>query len=80
MHELHVIDQDGELYRGVDAFRAIWMAFPESMLYRTMSTMIGMPIVNQISRLLYKGFASIRPYLPERHECNSGTCNIDKKH
>jgi predicted DCC family thiol-disulfide oxidoreductase YuxK len=80
MYELHVIDQGGEIYCGVDAFRAIWQAFPASMLYRTMNIIIGMPIVNQISRVLYKGFASIRPYLPKRHECNSGTCYIDRKH
>ncbi|MDD2581225.1 MAG: DUF393 domain-containing protein [Desulfuromonadaceae bacterium] len=79
MYELHAIDQAGHVYRGVEAFWAIWQAFPSSTVYGMMGTFINMPVVNPVARLLYKGFASIRPYLPKRHVCDSGTCRIGKK-
>jgi predicted DCC family thiol-disulfide oxidoreductase YuxK len=79
MYELHVIDQSGNIYRGVEAFWAIWQAFPASTIYGLMGTVINMPVINPLARLLYKGFASIRPYLPKRHVCDSGTCNIGKR-
>lgn len=77
-YELHVIDSSDELYRGVEAFWAIWQAFPASTLYGILGAVITMPIVNPVARLFYKGFARIRPYLPKRHSCNSGTCRIDR--
>jgi predicted DCC family thiol-disulfide oxidoreductase YuxK len=73
------IYQSGEVYRGVAAFWAIWQAFPSSTAYRLMGTLVNMPLVNAISRLFYKGFARIRPFLPQRHNCGSGTCNIGRK-
>jgi predicted DCC family thiol-disulfide oxidoreductase YuxK len=63
MSELHVIDQRGNVYRGVTAFWAIWQAFPASTLYGVMGNIINMPVVNTVARLFYKGFARIRPYL-----------------
>lgn len=79
MYELHVIDQSGTVFCGVDAFWAIWQAFPASTVYGVMGTIIHLPVVNPLARLLYKGFAQIRPYLPKRHTCDSGTCSIGKK-
>jgi predicted DCC family thiol-disulfide oxidoreductase YuxK len=79
MYELHVIDQKGELYKGVEAFWAIWQAFPASRMYRTMGTIINIPVVNPVARLLYKCFARIRPYLPKKHDCDSGSCRIGRK-
>jgi len=79
MYELHVIDQRGVTYQGVEAFWAIWQAFPASTTYGILGTVITMPVVNPVARLLYKGFARIRPYLPKRHTCDSGTCRISKK-
>jgi predicted DCC family thiol-disulfide oxidoreductase YuxK len=76
MYELHVIDNTGAVYRGVEAFWAIWQAFPASTVYGLMGKIITMPVINPIARLLYKGFAGIRPYLPKKHVCDSGTCNI----
>ena len=78
MYELHVIDQRGEVYRGVEAFWAIWQAFPTSTIYGVMGAVIRMPVVNPVARLLYKGFAQIRTYLPKRKNCDSGTCRIGK--
>jgi predicted DCC family thiol-disulfide oxidoreductase YuxK len=80
MYELHVIDRSGRIYRGVESFWAIWQAFPASTLYGIMGTIIQMPLINPVARLLYKGFARIRPYLPKRHVCDSGTCNVSNRH
>ena len=74
MYELHAIDQSGGVYRGVEAFWAIWQAFPASTLYGLLGTVITLPMVHPVARLLYKGFARIRPYLPKRHSCTTGTC------
>jgi predicted DCC family thiol-disulfide oxidoreductase YuxK len=79
MHEMHVIDDSGKIYRGVEAFWAIWQAFPASPLYGLMATVVNVPVINPFARLVYKGFARIRSYLPKRHGCDSGTCRIDRK-
>ncbi len=79
MYELHVIDRAGRVYRGVEAFWAIWQAFPSSTVYGIMGDLINLPVVNPVARLLYRGFARIRPYLPKKHSCDSGTCGIDRK-
>ena len=78
MYELHVIDQKGETYKGVAAFWAIWQAFPARTIYGLLGTIITLPVVNPMARLAYKGFAAIRPFLPKRHSCDSGTCQIGK--
>jgi predicted DCC family thiol-disulfide oxidoreductase YuxK len=76
MYELHAVDRSGAVYRGVEAFQAIWQAFPNSFLYATLSSLTALPLVNPMARLLYKCFARIRPYLPKRKRCHSGTCRI----
>jgi len=79
MHELHVIDRKGNVYRGIDSFRAIWQAFPASTLYGMMGTLVTLPVINPLARLCYKGFARIRRYLPKRSsDCTNGTCRIGK--
>jgi len=79
MYELHVIDRSGAVYRGVEAFWAIWQAFPDSILYRAMGAVVNIPVVNPAARLLYKAFARIRPYLPKRRGCGDGSCKIGRK-
>ena len=80
MYELHAIDQRGTVYRGVDAFWAIWQAFPSSTLFGLLGKAIQLPLINSLARLCYKGFARIRPYLPQRDaSCDSGTCRIGRK-
>ncbi|MDD2898450.1 MAG: DUF393 domain-containing protein [Desulfuromonadaceae bacterium] len=79
MYELHVIDSTGTVYKGVEAFWAIWQAFPTSTVYGIMGVIVTAPILNLLARLFYKGFARIRPFLPKRHDCSTGTCRIDKK-
>jgi predicted DCC family thiol-disulfide oxidoreductase YuxK len=79
MRELHVIDSVGNVYRGVEAFMAIWQAFPDLSIYRCLGTFLGLPLVNPVARLLYKGFATVRPYLPKRKSsCSSGICRMNR--
>lgn len=65
MLELHAIDSAGRVYRGVEAFRAIWRAFPDSRRYDMLDSLLAIPGINCISRLLYRVFARIRGHLPK---------------
>ncbi|MDD2897646.1 MAG: DUF393 domain-containing protein [Desulfuromonadaceae bacterium] len=78
MFELHAIDGNNRIYRGVEAFIAIWQAFPVSMKYSVLSTIVTMPLINHFARLLYRGFARMRAYLPKKHDCTNGACRINK--
>lgn len=79
MHELHVIDKEGNVYRGVEAFLAIWAAFPDLTTYRIMGAVLGLPVVNPIAHVFYKGFAAMRPFLPKRKSsCSNGICRLNK--
>jgi len=79
-YELHVIDREGRVYRGVDAFRAIWLAFPESVLFRLLATLIALPVIRPLARLGYRIFARLRPYLPKRRAvCATGQCRIGRR-
>ena len=75
MYQMHAIDRTGRIFRGVEAFWAIWQAFPSSTLLGLCGALISLPLVNPLARLCYRIFASLRGYLPKRHrECASGTC------
>jgi predicted DCC family thiol-disulfide oxidoreductase YuxK len=75
MQQMHAIDRLGRVYRGVDAFRAIWQAFPNSFPYRSLNAFIAFPGVNLVARLSYRGFAAIRKYLPKsKRACEAGLC------
>lgn len=79
MSQMHVIDRTGKVYRNIDAFWAIWQAFPASTFLGLLGMLITLPLVNQGARLCYRGFARIRRYLPKRTvDCSSGSCRIDK--
>jgi len=79
MYQMHTIDQAGRVYKGVDAFWAIWQAFPASTLFGLLGTVITLPVINPIARLCYRGFAGIRKYLPKRgDDCTAGSCRIGK--
>ncbi len=79
MHQLHAIDQDGQVFKGVDSFWAIWQAFPTSTVYGIMGRIIRLPVVNRFARIGYWLFARIRPFLPKRHHCESGACSFHQK-
>lgn len=79
MHQLHAIDQDGQVFKGVDSFWAIWQAFPTSTVYGIMGRVIQLPGVNRLGRIGYWLFARVRPYLPKRDQCESGKCSIHQR-
>jgi len=79
MQQLHAIDQDSQVFKGIDSFWAIWQAFPPSTIYGVMGRIIQSPLVNRLARIGYWMFARIRPYLPKRNQCDSGTCSIHQK-
>jgi predicted DCC family thiol-disulfide oxidoreductase YuxK len=79
MYQMHVIDQGGTVYRNVEAFWAIWQAFPASTFLGLLGALITLPLINPVARLCYKGFARIRKYLPKRgNACSTGSCRIGK--
>lgn len=79
MHEMHAIDMAGRVYRGVDAFRAIWQAFPASSWYGLLGALVALPGVHFLARSSYWCFARIRRFLPKNREaCKDGTCKLDR--
>jgi len=67
MAQMHAMDSEGRVYRAVDAFRAIWQAFPASTLCRLLGTVIALPGINSLAR---RGYALFARY---RHKCNCRT-------
>jgi predicted DCC family thiol-disulfide oxidoreductase YuxK len=65
MHELHAIDREGRVYRGVDALRVIWRAFPASSRYGLLAGLIALPGIDFLARQIYRSFARIRKHLPK---------------
>ena len=79
MYELHAIDRENRVYRGVEAFSAIWQAFPPLTLYGLLGALVMFPGVNPLARLGYWSFARIRKFLPKNYDaCRDGTCGIGK--
>jgi predicted DCC family thiol-disulfide oxidoreductase YuxK len=79
MYEMHAIDRNGRVYRGPEAFWAIWQAFPSSTWYGLLGTLVTLPGLRLLARLMYHGFARIRKYLPKRKDaCPDGTCRIGR--
>ncbi len=79
MHEMHCIDRRGRVYRGVEAFRAVWLAFPASRRYALLAALVRIPGVNLAARVIYWSFARIRGYLPKnRDACRDGRCRIGR--
>jgi predicted DCC family thiol-disulfide oxidoreductase YuxK len=79
MYQMHAIDRSGRVFRGVEAFWAIWQAFPTSSLLGVCGRLIMQPLVNPLARLCYRMFAAVRGYLPKRRrDCTSGSCRIGK--
>lgn len=80
MHELHAFDSRDKVYRGIDAFWAIWQAFPANSVPGLLGKFITLPIINPLARIVYRGFARIRRYLPKsRIDCGNGTCGIHER-
>ncbi|KAB0666850.1 DUF393 domain-containing protein [Oryzomonas japonica] len=79
MYQLHAIDRNNMVYRGVDAFGAIWRAFPASTVYGILATVLSLPGFATIARLGYRFFARIRRFLPKQSAaCADGSCKIGR--
>lgn len=77
MFQMHAIDRSGRVFRGVEAFWAIWQAFPSSTLLGLCGTLISLPLVNPLARICYRIFAGLRGYLPKRRRnCSGGSCRL----
>lgn len=75
MAQLHAIDSSDRIYRGVEAFRVIWLAFPDSTWLGLLGRIISLPGISALARLAYRGFARFRKYLPKRHsDCKDDHC------
>jgi predicted DCC family thiol-disulfide oxidoreductase YuxK len=78
MAELHVRDAHGNFATGIDAFIAIWQAFPSGSAWRLAAVTLGLPGINSLSRSGYRVFARYRHMLPRRRQdCDTGICSLD---
>lgn len=62
--DLHVIDPEGKLHTGVDAFAHIWSRIPR---YSLGQKVIQTPGIHMLARAGYRAFTVIRPYLPKKN-------------
>lgn len=78
-YQLHAIDRNNVVYRGIDAFGAIWRAFPASTGYGVLATLLSLPGFTPLARLGYRFFARIRRFLPKQNAaCAAGSCKIGR--
>lgn len=75
MSQMHAIDRNGMVFRGIDAFQAIWQAFPGSSWCNFLVALLDVPLFRPIARLSYRIFACLRRYLPKR----KAVCRIGKQ-
>jgi len=75
MYLMHAIDRSGRIFRGVDAFLAIWQAFPGDHWFRFLGALADFPLVRPIARLAYRIFARLRRYLPKK----KAACSIGRR-
>ena len=79
MYQMHAIDADGRTYRNVEAFWAIWQAFPAATGYGLLGRLVTLPLLHPLARLGYRIFARLRRYLPQRErDCSTGSCRIGR--
>lgn len=76
MAQIHVRDQKGRFFYGVDAFPAIWKALP-GKFFSFFAFFLMLPGVHFLASLAYSLFARYRKILfPVKNTCESGTCRI----
>lgn len=75
MFQMHAIDRSGMVYRGVDAFQAIWRAFPGVPWFRFLAALLDFPLIRLLARLAYRIFARLRRFLPKR----KAVCQIGRR-
>ncbi|MCF8056885.1 MAG: DUF393 domain-containing protein [Desulfocapsa sp.] len=77
MAQMHVRDQKGIFFYGVDAFPAIWAALP-GRFFHFSAIFLMLPGVHLLASLAYSLFARYRKTLfPAKNTCKSGTCSIN---
>ncbi|UFS69595.1 DUF393 domain-containing protein [Geomonas sp. RF6] len=80
MHEMHAIDRRNRVFRGVEAFEAIWQALPPGTFYRIIGTFLALPGIDLMARAGYWSFARIRRFLPKtKNSCPGGVCGLRRK-
>lgn len=62
---MHVIDPEGNVHKGVEAFAHIWSRVPR---YQWAHKIIHWPVVNPAAKVGYEVFARVRPYLPKKKQ------------
>ncbi len=77
MAKMHVRDVSGTFLAGVDAFLAIWQAYPSGSRYRLLAQLVSLPPITPMIRVGYALFARYRHLLPKRRgSCDSGACDL----
>ncbi len=77
MAQMHVRDASGTFLTGVDAFLAIWRAYPSHSRYRLMARIVSLPLITPATRIGYALFARYRHLLPKRkNSCASDACDL----
>ncbi len=77
MAQMHVLDQQGQFFLGVNAFPAIWQALP-GRFFAFFAMFLMLPGVHIVAQLAYVLFARYRKKLfPVKDKCDSGTCRIN---
>ena len=73
----HVLTSEGKVISGVDAFIEIWKVL-DTPLSSLASKLGKRAPIHALLSLGYRGFVSVRPYLPRNKElvCTDGTCTI----
>ncbi len=70
---MHVRNDRGDTLTGVDALVAMWEVVPH---FRWLARFTRLPGVRQAAEPAYRLFAWVRPQLPKRRRCESGTCRV----
>ncbi|WP_432822747.1 thiol-disulfide oxidoreductase DCC family protein [Trichloromonas sp.] len=81
MARLHVRDAGGTFLAGVEAFVAIWQAYPGGSRYRLLAQLVSLPATAPLIRIGYTLFARYRHLLPKRKGgCDSAACELHSPH
>ncbi len=79
MAQMHVCDQNGVFFLGVEAFWAIWQVLP-GKIYHFFAFFLMIPGIHFVAEKSYRLFARYRKTLfPSKHNCQSGQCSLKRK-
>ena len=76
MAQMHVRDQSGQFFLGVEAFTAIWQLLPGKS-YHFFAFFLMLPGIHFFAARAYGLFARYRTTLfPSKHSCQDGQCGL----